>query len=401
MVHNKRPNRLSTAAWLIAPAVLSVISQFAALAFFARSGGAQRALDFQTMLSLWAWTLVGAFGLDRAARAFAIDPKGFGWYAQLWRLRLAMLCAALAGIGAWMGSSEPEGLMAWAAFGLCVGLCSMGFSAREWMLARGEAVSVSKAQSCAFLGAGFGMALLAVAGAPLEWIALCWFAPHAAIWMGLCAKWGLFTEKPNASELDGKKKGFWGAGYGSFGFQSMGHVALCSLDVVMVKAWLGPHDAFVYAIYSRLAFAAFLASTAFGSVFVGRAQKAVGVGWTKEFVACALMHAGFALSSVCVLALAGSWITKLWLGESLELGMASLLMLGLACLARSVAESAMQTISGSVMQGGALAAAAGSALGLALFASVVLTGWASPMSGLAMAWAAPALGFLVWVGSKR
>ena len=384
---------------MAAPGLLSLCSQMGALAYFAREHGPSAVLTFQTMLSMWAWTFVLAAGMDRAGRGFARTSEGLGAYAFRWRRRLVIGCVLGAAAGAGAGTQWIGGSLLWMVYGASLAACSMGYAGREWLLARGAALAVNKALSAAFVVGIAAMVLLGVLRAPFGWIAMLWFVPHAATWIAVCYRMGLFSVQNEPGS---------GLSYNSnwrderpYGLQALGHVAATSIDLVIVQIFLTvPHEALRYIVYSRMVSVAFMVSVNFASVHVRGAVESRGSAWRGFFLKCAATHAGCALLAVCGLWVVGPVFMKLWLGvDGLVISGSECAGLACAAFARSACEAGMQTLSGTEHQGGALSAFGGYAAGLATLAVMMAFGL-SPFLALAAAWGLPAIALLSWVAVR-
>lgn len=393
----EKSDRARSLVWMLAPALLSVASQAGALAYFSRHYGVAEVLSFQSMLSLWAWTLVLAFGMDRSARGFAVSHAGLSEFAARWRTRLIMGSLLGAALGAALGGSWSGGPWAWGAYGAALVACAMGFAGREWMYAKGEVTEVNKSLSTAFIVAMLLQGALAWMDAPFGLVALCWFAPHLMMWMGASARLGLFDRTRAAGPYK------WGTSQQEwpYGLQALGHVALGSMDVVVSKAMMASApEALRFVIYSRLAFVAFMVSANVAATFVSRSVHSSGKAWKVVFFKCTAVHAGCSMVVVAFFAVAGPVVTRAWLGHELTLGVFDAAWLAAAGLGRSVSEAGMQTLSGSKRYGGALSSFGGSTAGLALFA--VLLAWSSlgAFAALGISWCVPSLALLCWVMIK-
>lgn len=379
--------------WMALPALLAAASQFGSIALVSRWGGVGAVLLLQSMMSLWAWNGVVALGWDKAARGLALPGVPLGAYAHGWRRRLAVNGVLGALLGAAAGASWGGGVGAWSAFGVALGVCGMGWAAREWLFAQGRLADVGQALCAGFVLGAAATGALAWAQAPGGWVCVAWFLPHAAIWMFMCARMGLFRATPardGGHEGDAPVADARSQPQVAYGLQAAGHVALVSFDVVIARQLLLPADAYVYVVYSRLAFAAFIVSVTFGAHFIRQAIRSGPAGWARSFWPCAGVHGGFAACAVSVLAVAGPWITRIWLGgHGLGLPAADLALLAVGCAGRALCESAMQTLSGAPLQRVALSSFAGAALGLAVFWACLAFGLCRPMAALALAWFIP------------
>lgn len=380
---------------MLAPALLSVISQFTAVAYFSRHNSIGEVIAFQAMLSLWSWTLVLGFGMDRRARGFAQSLDGLGAYAVLWRLRLIWGSVLGALCGALLGVRGVAGPWVWGAYGAALVACAMGFSGREWMYAQGEVKRVNQGLSFAFVMAIVSQGVLAWMGAPFGLIALCWFVPHVILWMKASTRLGLFRGGTLSGNLRRESSQV------PYGLQALGHVALCSLDVVLANLLMvSESEVFRFVIYSRLAFAAFMVSANFAAAFVSESIHCSGKAWRKVFLKCAAVHCAWAILGVMFLAAVGPMLTHLWLGQELVIHGGELVGLAWAGVSRSVSEAAMQTMSGPHRTTGALSSFVGSALGLTVFGLLITWGAVGAFTALAIAWSLPSLIVLGWVALR-
>lgn len=383
-------------AWMVIPGLLMLASQVGGVGYVARTYGHAEIVSFQTMLSLWAWTAVVSMGLDRRARLFSISLDGLADYKARWQTRFLMCSVAAVAVGWILGTHWQGGVWTWIAY--CLGLvaCSLSLAVRDWMYAEGEVLKVNKIISLGFFSAMVCMAALAWIHASFGLIALAWFAPHVFIWLRLALRKGLFLKTSGRSGVQKKildsedRSEVW------YGLQSVGNVALSSIDVLIV-GWLAGDQSVLlkYTIYSRLSFAAFMFSVNCSAIFVGQSVRLAGLAWRGVFFRCVGVHLIFGLLGMLVLGLMGPALIKLWLGETLMLSHSELGFMTMAVFFRSFCEAGSQTFAGKLHVVGAKVSFCCGVLGLLVFYLSIQAGLGA-FEALALAWAFPSVGILGW-----
>ena len=277
-------------------------------------------------------------------------------------------------------------LLAWIFYcgiGASSGVATVG---REWMLACDQALDVAKWYTSALM---LTLGLL-VLGFFYTWtllqIVLVWLVPQWIVLMACCTRMGLLK----SNKLSPLKK-IYKTGQGGFAIQSVGLVALSSLDVFVINFFQGQAAALSYVLITRVVFIAFPFAISLANPLIAKIHSEVGYKWSVCFAQAVAIHAGFSGITAIAVSLFGAKIFLILLDVKIaEISGTQFVALFSLGLGRAIVEAGFQLLGGESMANQARWASLACILGLILLIVTTSTNFCTPLCAAALGWAVPA-----------
>lgn len=371
---------------LVSPALLGAGLQLLAVPIVFKNSGEAGFLSFQTMLALWPWTGLAAWGMEKWARGFyAFSSAQMREAATAWR-GLAVITLGLSAAGALLTTLFIQEMSnAWIAFGLLGALSGVATVGREALLACSQALYVAKVHSIALL-ISIGLMMLGFfMKIELTYIVVIFILPSLLAWGACCKRAGLLERRDVSWPFAGSPK----RGSFSFMLQGIGVLMLSTLDVIVVTLLAPPSFLLDYVFITRVIALGLALSTGLVNSLI---PKLASDGWRAVFFQASALHVGMSMAAALSMVLLGCHILRLigvpWGGVPMEWVPAIFAL----CLGRGLTEAGVQLSGGA---GGAkiLLASLCALGGMLIFCALLFTRIA-PLHALSAAWAIPAIFYL-------